>query len=128
MTSQPGTGRSILLVEDDDIIRRAIEMVLEWEGYRVDCAVNGQEALDHLRAGHRPSLIVLDVMMPILDGEQFRLQQLCDPAVADIPVIVVSAATFAESVSAARHIRKPFDVQELLDAIHGQVAPAPMRP
>jgi CheY-like chemotaxis protein len=122
MTSQPGTGRSILLVEDDDIIRRAIEMVLEWEGYQVDCATNGQEALDHLRAGHHPSLIVLDVMMPVLDGEQFRLQQLRDPAMADIPVIVVSAASFAESVNAVRHIRKPFEVQELLDAIHGQVA------
>lgn len=125
--SQPGAGKSILVVEDDDLIRRAIEMVLQWEGYRVDCAANGQEALDYLRAGNRPALIVLDVMMPVLDGEQFRQQQMNDPALAEIPVIVVSAATFAATVNAVRHIRKPFEVQELLEAIH-QITPAGARP
>jgi len=124
MNSQPGTGRSILLVEDDELIRRAMQMVLEWEGYKVDCAGNGQEALDYLRAGNRPSLIVLDVMMPVLDGEQFRREQSRDANLASIPVIVVSAAEFAESVNAAQHIRKPFEVQELLEAIHDQIAPA----
>lgn len=124
MKAQPGIGRSILLVEDDELIRRAIQMVLEWEGYQVDCAANGQEALDYLRSGHRPSLILLDLMMPVLDGEQFREEQARDPELASIPVIVVSAASFAEAVSAVRHIRKPFEVQELLDAIHQQVIPA----
>jgi CheY-like chemotaxis protein len=123
MNAQPGTGRSIMLVEDDEIVRRAIQMVLEWEGYEVQCASNGQEALDVLRAGSRPSLILLDIMMPVLDGEQFRREQLRDPELASIPVIVVSAASFAEAVSAAHHIHKPFEVQELLDAIHRQVAP-----
>jgi CheY-like chemotaxis protein len=123
MNSQPGTGKSILLVEDDELIRRAMQMVLEWEGYQVDCAANGQIALDYLRAGNHPCLIVLDVMMPVLDGEQFRREQSCDPNLASIPVIVVSAANFAESVSAAHHIRKPFEVQELLEAIRHQVAP-----
>ena len=124
MNAQPGTGKSILLVEDDELIRRAMQMVLEWEGYKVDCAGNGQEALDYLRAGNRPSLIVLDVMMPVLDGEQFRREQSRDINLASIPVIIVSAATFAETVNAAQHIRKPFEVQELLDAIHHQIAPA----
>lgn len=124
MNSQPGTGKSILLVEDDELIRRAMQMVLEWEGYQVDCAGNGQEALDFLRAGNRPCLIVLDVMMPVLDGEQFRREQSGDPNLAAIPVIVVSAATFAEKVNAAQHIRKPFEVQELLEAIHHQIAPS----
>ncbi len=123
MNSEPGAGRSILLVEDDEIVRRAIQMVLEWEGYHVQCACNGQEALDSLRKGYRPCLILLDVLMPVLDGEQFRQEQLRDPRLASIPVIVVSAAHFAEAVSAAHHIRKPFEVQELLDAIHEQVAP-----
>lgn len=123
MSSQPGAGRSILLVEDDEIVRRAIQMVLEWEGYQVECAGNGQEALDALRGGSRPALILLDVMMPVLDGEQFRQEQLRDPRFADIPVIVVSAASFADAVSAAHHIHKPFEVQELLAAIHEQVAP-----
>jgi CheY-like chemotaxis protein len=123
MNSQPGASRSIMLVEDDEIVRRAIQMVLEWEGYQVQCAVNGQEALDALRAGSRPSLILLDLMMPVLDGEQFRCEQLRDPDLASIPVIVVSAASFANAVNAARHIHKPFEVQELLSAIHEQVAP-----
>lgn len=123
MSSQSGTSRSILLVEDDEIVRRAIQMVLEWEGYQVECASNGQEALDTLRGGSRPALILLDVMMPVLDGEQFRQEQLRDPRIASIPVIVVSAASFAEAVNAVHHIHKPFEVQELLDAIHEQVAP-----
>lgn len=123
MSSQSGTSRSILLVEDDEIVRRAIQMVLEWEGYQVECASNGQEALDALRGGSRPALILLDVMMPVLDGEQFRQEQLRDPRIASIPVIVVSAASFAEAVNAVHHIHKPFEVQELLDAIHEQVAP-----
>lgn len=124
MNTQPGAGRSILLVEDDEIVRRAIQMVLEWEGYEVNCAGNGQEALDILRSGSRPCLILLDIMMPVLDGEQFRLEQLRDSRFSSIPVIVVSAASFAQAVSAAHHIHKPFEVQELLDAIHEQLDPA----
>ncbi len=123
MNSQPGKGRTILLVEDDEIVRRAIQMVLEWEGYHVQCANNGQDALDFLRSGHtQPCLILLDIMMPVLDGEQFRQEQLRDPSLASIPVIVVSAASFAEAVNAVHHIHKPFEVQELLDAIHEQLA------
>jgi CheY-like chemotaxis protein len=117
MSSQPESGRSILLVEDDEIVRRAIQMVLEWEGYQVDCATNGQEALDFLRQGSRPALILLDVMMPVLDGGQFRSEQKRDPALAAIPVIVVSAASFAASIEADSFVRKPFEVEELLHAI-----------
>jgi CheY-like chemotaxis protein len=121
MNSQPDAVRNILIVEDDELIRRAMQMVLEWEGYQVRCVNNGQEALDALRSGEHPALIVLDIMMPVLDGQQFRHEQLRDPSLAAIPVIVVSAVSFAEAVSAASHIRKPFEVQELLDAIHQQV-------
>ncbi len=121
MSSPSDAGRSILIVEDDELIRRAMQMVLEWEGYPVVCAADGQEALNMLRSGLRPALILLDVMMPVLDGQQFRQEQLRDPSLAAIPVIVVSAASFAEAVSAAHHVRKPFEVQELLAAIHNQV-------
>ncbi|HEY7426002.1 MAG TPA: response regulator [Gemmataceae bacterium] len=124
MNSQPDAGRSILIIEDDELIRRAMQMVLEWEGYHVSCVNNGQEALDALRSGERPALILLDVMMPVLDGQQFRQEQLRDASLAAIPVIVVSAASFAEAVNAAYHVRKPFEVQELLDAIHHQVGPS----
>jgi CheY-like chemotaxis protein len=124
MNTRNDASRSILLVEDDELIRRAIQMVLEWEGYRVDCSTNGQEALDYLRQGNRPRLIVLDVIMPVLDGEQFRQEQLRDPSIASIPVIVVSAASAALGINAVHHIRKPFEVQELLDAIRAQLSPA----
>ena len=124
MNNQSESSRRILIVEDDDLIRRAVQMVLEWEGYQVDCATNGQEALNYLQAGHRPRLIVLDVMMPVLGGEQFRQEQLRDPLVSSIPVIVVSACESATSVDAVRHVRKPFEVQELLDAIREQLTPA----
>jgi CheY-like chemotaxis protein len=122
MNSQTESSRRILIVEDDDLIRRAVQMVLEWEGYQVVCATNGQEALDYLRAGNHPRLIVLDLMMPVLDGEHFRQEQLRDPSVASIPVIVVSACDSASSVNAVHHVRKPFEVQELLDAIREQLA------
>jgi CheY-like chemotaxis protein len=128
MSSQPQAARSILIVEDDEMIRRALQMVLEWEGYQIDCAKNGQEALDYLRSGGRPSLILLDVMMPVLDGEAFRREQMSDPQLAPIPVIVVSAASFATAVDAVHHIRKPFEVRELLDVIRactpGAAAPS----
>lgn len=127
MSGQVDGGQTVLIVEDDELIRRAMQMVLEWEGYHVDCANNGQEALDYLRAGARPSVILLDVMMPVLDGEQFRRQQLSDPELASIPVIVVSAASFATAVDGASHIRKPFEVQELLHALreHGHQPTTP---
>ena len=121
MSSHAPGGKHILLVEDDEITRGAIKMVLEWEGYRVDCAANGQEALDYLHSQGKPSLILLDVMMPVLDGEQFREEQKRDPALAQIPVVIVSALEAASWLEAAGHIQKPFQVEELLAAIrrHG---------
>jgi CheY-like chemotaxis protein len=110
-------GKSVLLVEDDPLTRGAMRMVLEWEGYQVSCAANGQEALDLLHKGERPSLILLDIAMPVLDGRQFREQQEKDPALADIPVIVVSGTAVAATVEAAGHIQKPFLPGELLEAI-----------
>jgi CheY-like chemotaxis protein len=114
-------GKCVLLVEDDELLRGAVKMVLEWEGYRVDCAGDGRQALARLRAGYRPSLILLDVMLPGLDGWEFRHQQRRDPDLAKIPVVVVSVLDAAECPEAAAHVRKPFAVQELLEAVrrHG---------
>ena len=117
MSSHAPGGKRILLVEDDEITRGAIKMVLEWEGYQVDCAGNGREALDYLHNQDKPALILLDVMMPVLDGEQFREEQKRDPALAPIPVVVVSALDAAAWLDAAGHVRKPFQVEELLAAI-----------
>ena len=115
------SGQCILLVEDDELLRGAMKMVLEWEGYRVACAGDGREALDYLRAGGRPALILLDVMLPVLDGVRFRQEQRRDPALAAVPVVVVSALDAADCPDAAAHVRKPFAPRELLEAIrrHG---------
>jgi CheY-like chemotaxis protein len=115
--TDPASGKSVLLVEDDSLTRGAMRMVLEWEGYRVFCAANGQEALEMLRRGERPTLILLDIAMPVLDGRQFREEQEKDPALATIPVVVVSGTAVAASVEAAAHVQKPFLPGELLEAI-----------
>ena len=114
-------GKCILLVEDDELLRGAMQLVLEWEGYRVACAGDGLEALARLRGGCRPSLILLDVLLPVLDGVRFRQWQRRDPDLAAIPVVVVSALDAFDCPEAAAHIRKPFAPQELLDAVrrHG---------
>ncbi len=115
------SGKHILVVEDDSLISGAVKMVLEWEGYHVDCAANGREALDHLRQSEeKPDLILLDLMMPILDGYQFRAEQKRDPVIKNIPVVVVSAADIASSLDASGYIRKPFNPEELLDAIRAE--------
>jgi CheY-like chemotaxis protein len=81
----------ILLVEDEPPIREVIEAVLQAEGYEVVCTANGCDALDVLRAGLRPCIIILDLMMPVMDGWQFRGAQLRDPELLKIPTIVYSA-------------------------------------
>lgn len=111
--------RRILVVEDDPLTRTAIKAVLEWEGYRVACAANGREALDYLRQNERPDLILLDLAMPTLDGRRFREEQRRDPALASIPVVVVSGFRDA-SLGAAGHVQKPFQPQELLEAVWQQ--------
>jgi CheY-like chemotaxis protein len=109
------------LVEDDELLRGAMKMVLEWEGYRVACAGDGRQALDYLRSRERPSLILLDVALPVLDGVRFREWQRRGPSLAAVPVVVVSGLGAADCPEAAAHARKPFDPQELLEAVRRQV-------
>jgi CheY-like chemotaxis protein len=116
---QPRAEKSVLIVEDDDILRSAMKMVLEWEGYRAVCATNGQEALELLQQTTPPGLILLDLMMPVVDGWQLCRELKDNPDLASIPLVVVSALTAAESPQAVAHIQKPFQVQEVLDVIRG---------
>ena len=107
--------RKVLVVEDDHLIREAIAEALDQEGFVVVEAANGREALDKLHQG-RTSLVLLDLMMPVMDGWQFREAQLQDPEISDIPVVVLSAVS-DEKVSAERHFSKPCDLDELLDTV-----------
>jgi CheY-like chemotaxis protein len=107
----------VLLVEDNDDLRTTMAFVLGRSGYDVDTAENGRKALDQLKAGPRPGAILLDLMMPVMDGWQFRRAQKDDPALADIPVIVLSAASRlseeAASLDAADYLHKPVDFGQL---------------
>jgi CheY-like chemotaxis protein len=120
MSTDANGGKVVLVVEDDAIVRGAMQLVLEWEGYRVACAADGREALDYLEESGPPSLILLDLMMPVVDGWQFRREQQSNPAVADVPVVIVSALDASDAPPAAGHVRKPFQPEELLEVVRRQ--------
>jgi CheY-like chemotaxis protein len=105
----------VLVVDDDPDIRECMVALLEMRGLPAVPASDGAEALDLLKAGMRPSLILLDLMMPRMDGWEFRAQQELDPELAAIPTVVVSAA--GQHATAALHadaiIRKPIDFGQL---------------
>src|ERR1051325_8209869 len=81
----------VLVVEDDRAIRETLAEILVIEGYRVLTAVHGAQAMRHLKAGERPSLIILDLMMPVMDGFEFRAKQLKSEDYKQIPVLIISA-------------------------------------
>ena len=106
----------ILVVDDEPDIREAISELLEQEGYEVVGAGDGAEALSKARAT-RPTVVLLDLMMPGMNGWEFCARQRGDPELAGIPVIVVSALGRAPGVTAADYIQKPFDLDALLKAV-----------
>ena len=136
MPDHDGNGKAgvdVLLVEDDFDLRDALIPVLEYDGHNVVGAANGREALERLRTGPEPSVILLDLMMPEMDGPAFRAEQLRDPRLASIPVVVVSADSYAEQKAAAMGasacLRKPVDIDDLLEVIRrrGQPLPGPSK-
>ena len=109
-------ARTVMVVEDDAAIRELVIQALTFEGFMAVGARDGREALRRLREEHvQPEVILLDLMMPVMDGWHFRAEQLKDPALAGIPVVVMSAAT--DELPAEAHVPKPFDVDVLLDAV-----------
>jgi len=116
----PERERRILVVDDDPSIQGFLAEALADEGYGVRTAANGREALAVLRAW-RPDLILLDLMMPEVDGWAFRAEQRLMPGVADVPVIVLSAARDLDArtreLEPAQVFSKPFDLEALLGTI-----------
>jgi CheY-like chemotaxis protein len=114
-------GFTILLVEDDFDVREALAETLRDEGYSVDCVGDGQEALEYLREGARPGLILLDLMMPRMSGSEFRMVQKVDPALRHLPVVLLSAdgrmEEKARTLETDGAVRKPIDLNELLSTI-----------
>jgi len=111
----------ILVVDDNLDVLQAMTLVLKPEGYVVITATDGQAALDRLRQGLKPSLILLDLMMPGMDGWQFMAELHQDASLTDIPVIIVSGGAYPaaeiDSLGAAGYLRKPFDVPTLYSMV-----------
>jgi signal transduction histidine kinase len=112
-------SKAILVVEDDADIREALLGLLRDEGYDASACSNGLEALEHLRSGQRADAILLDLMMPVMNGWQFRVQQKRDPRLATIPVLVISADTTAKAaaIDADAYLPKPLQAGALLGTI-----------
>jgi len=107
--------RRVLVVEDDRDIRGEMVSLLEEEGYSVLVADHGRHALEVIQKSGQPDVIVLDLMMPVMDGWEFRELQKRDPALCEIPVIVTTASE--DEVDADALIPKPIDGEALLRAI-----------
>jgi CheY-like chemotaxis protein len=119
-------GPYVLVVDDDRDIRESLIEMLEDHGYRAVGAGNGLEALEVLRAGPPPCLILLDLMMPGMDGREFRAEQIKEPSWAAVPVIVISAYGDVEAQAGALALdclKKPLTMRPLMDAVHRKCGP-----
>jgi len=122
MAVNPSAPGIILVAEDDAVTRAGLSAILQREGYVVAVAANGKEALDYLDAQPAPKLILLDMLMPVLDGWLFmrELRQL--PSCSAVPVVVVTGMTVASSewtkaLGAVALVKKPVDVVLLLETV-----------
>jgi CheY-like chemotaxis protein len=107
---------TILVVEDNDDVRDMMAITLELEGHRVLTAANGRQALALLESGVDPALILMDLMMPVMNGWELRSALQRDPRFKDIPVVVISA-TGGEIGTHAAFLPKPIDVDTLLNVV-----------
>lgn len=100
----------VLVVDDDDDLRATIRELLVDEGYAVEEAGDGAQALARLRGPGRAALVLLDLMMPVMDGLEFRAAQRADPSLGTVPVVLMTAATWQDPitrVAADAVLRKP---------------------
>ncbi len=116
---------SILVVEDDDLLRSILQIVLSEEGFQVDVCPNGQVAMDKLTAAKTknelPCMVILDLSMPLVDGWQVAAWLDADPILGDIPVVVTSATeehgAAAKKLHADAYLVKPYDTEEILGLV-----------
>lgn len=110
---------TILVVEDEDESRQVLMQILELEGFEVVGASNGVEAMDYLRVSDLPCLIILDLLMPVMSGRQFRAALLQVPDFANIPIVVVSAfdSSAVADLGVAGAFRKPLDIDALVRVV-----------
>lgn len=106
----------ILVVDDDDDIRDAVVGLLRDAGHPVVEAIDGRQALELARTA-LPRIILLDLMMPVMDGYEFLLERAKYDALADIPVVVITASGLRSVPGASKVLAKPFNVEALLDIV-----------
>ncbi len=113
--------RTVLVVDDNEGIRESLIDVLDIEGYLVVTAEHGAEALAKLRSGVRPCVILLDLMMPVMSGADFRHAQRQDPQLAQIPVVLISAD--GDLMTKAAELQLPFIAKPMkIDKVFAAVA------
>jgi DNA-binding response OmpR family regulator len=145
MSGAAAKGGRILVVDDEPMVRETLGQVLAEEGYVVDVAVDGEDALDRVHAA-RPDAILLDLMMPGMNGRQFLQALRNDAAYEQVPVLIMTAVHGLEvnlaSIGASEVVEKPFDVDDLLNKValavyrsrdadrlsHGPYVPSPSEP
>lgn len=112
-------ARLVLVIDDTPVIREEIAERLEQEGYATEGAADGQDALNKLEQGPLPDVILLDLMMPRMNGLEFRERQLADPRLAEIPVVLMTAhrTIDAKGLRLKNLLLKPFGTEQLLEAI-----------
>jgi CheY-like chemotaxis protein len=113
----------VLIVEDHDDTREAFAILAEFNGFDVATAAHGRDALAQLRAGLRPCLIILDLLLDDMDGLAFRREQLVDSTIAHIPVAIISGTGLSHEADARAlgltvFLRKPVEMDQLLKHMH----------
>jgi CheY-like chemotaxis protein len=110
--------KCVLVVEDEELIRENLQLLLELEGYSVFTASNGQEGLEQLRKIPHPCLILLDLLMPVMNGMEFLAAKAQEDAVASIPVCVVSGVADPPHISGiTAFVKKPVEFNQLLEFV-----------
>ena len=120
--------KHLLLVEDDADAAEALAILLELKGYRISRAGNGMEALAQLQTDRSIALIILDLMMPVMDGITFLRHLAADASLAKVPVIVASATTPPQPIKVETVMRKPIDFDTLLRAVEATVSDGQIQP
>jgi len=111
------TSRSVLVVDDDPDLRDITRFVLEGEGFEVVTAEDGSEALQRLHAGELPAVVLLDLMMPVMNGYQFLEEVAKDPSLRELPIVVLTAAASPEVPGAVEIVRKPIELGSLIKVV-----------
>lgn len=118
--------KTILIVEDESDASTLLGRALRAKGFKSEVAENGQAALDFLEKNPEPCIVLLDLMMPVMSGQEFRAKQAANPKLASIPIVVVSAADDIASetkrMGVSTYVKKPVEMGKLLPLVQKHCA------